>query len=58
MFFIVLLHRQSDIQAKNKAMKKRIIYVGTLIDLAEMFEPGVEAESIEVMNMIKYSNYE
>lgn len=58
MFFIVLLHRQSDIQAKNKAMKKRIIYVGTLIDLAEMFEPGVEAESIEVMNMIKYSNHE
>ena len=32
-------------------MKKRIIYVGTLIDLAEMFEPGVEAESIEVTNM-------
>ena len=58
MFFIVLLHRQSDIQAKNKAMKKRIIYVGTLIDLAEMFEPDVEAESIEVMNMIKYSNHE
>lgn len=39
-------------------MKKRIIYVGTLIDLAAMFEPGVEAESIEVTNMIKYSNYE
>ena len=39
-------------------MKKRIIYVGTLIDLAEMFEPDVEAESIEVMNMIKYSNHE
>ena len=32
-------------------MKKRIIYVGTLIDLAEMFEPDVEAESIEVTNM-------
>ena len=39
-------------------MKKRIIYVGTLADLAAMFEPDVEAESIEVMNMIKYSNHE
>ena len=39
-------------------MKKRIIYVGTLADLAAMFEPDVEAESIEVMNMTKYCNYD
>ena len=39
-------------------MKKRIIYVGTLIDLAAMFEPDEEAESIEVTNIIKYERYE
>ena len=39
-------------------MKKRIIYVGTLIDLAAMFEPDVEAESIEITNIIKYESYE
>ncbi len=39
-------------------MKKRIIYVGTLIDLAAKFEPDVEAESIEVTNIIKYESYE
>ena len=39
-------------------MKKRIIYVGTLIDLAAIFEPDVEAESIEVTNIIKYDSYE
>lgn len=39
-------------------MKKRIIYVGTLVDLAEMFEPDMEAESIEVTNIIKYDSYE
>jgi hypothetical protein len=39
-------------------MKKRIIYVGTLIDLAAMFEPDVEQESIEVTNIIKYEGYE
>ncbi len=39
-------------------MKKRIIYVGTLIDLAAMLEPDVEAESIEVTNIIKYDSYE
>jgi len=33
-------------------MKRRIIYVGTLIDLAAMFE------SIEVTNIIKYDSYE
>ena len=27
-------------------MKKRIIYVGTLIDLAAIFEPDVEAERV------------
>ena len=39
-------------------MKKRILYVGTLIDLAAIFEPDVEAESIEVTNIIKYKSYE
>jgi hypothetical protein len=39
-------------------MKKRIIYVGTLVDLAAMFEPDVEAESIEVTNLIRYESYE
>ena len=39
-------------------MKKRIIYVGTLVDLAAMFEPDVEAESIEVTNIINYESYE
>ena len=39
-------------------MKKRIIYVGTLIDLAAIFEPDMEAESIEVTNIIKYESYE
>ena len=39
-------------------MKKKIIYVGTLIDLAAIFEPDVEAESIEVTNIIKYESYE
>ena len=39
-------------------MKRRIIYVGTLIDLAEMFEPDMEAESIEVTNILKYESYE
>jgi hypothetical protein len=39
-------------------MKRRIFYVGTLIDLAAIFEPDVEAESIEVTNIIKYESYE
>ena len=39
-------------------MKQRIIYVGTLIDLVAIFEPDVEAESIEVTNIIKYESYE
>ena len=39
-------------------MKRRIIYVGTLIDLAEMFEPDVEAESIAVTNIIRYDSYD
>ena len=45
-------------QQKMKNMKRRIIYVGTLIDLAAIFEPDVEAESIEVTNIIKYESYE
>ena len=39
-------------------MKRRIIYVGTLIDLAAIFESDEEAESIEVTNIIKYESYE
>ena len=39
-------------------MRRRIVYVGTLIDLAAIFEPDVEAESIEVTNIIKYKSYE
>ena len=35
-------------------MKRRIIYVGTLIDLVSIFEPDEEVESIEVTNIIKY----
>ena len=34
-------------------MRKRIIYVGTLIDLAAIFESEMEAERVEVTNMIK-----
>lgn len=30
-------------------MKKRIVYVGTLLDLARMFEPALEEEE-RVMN--------
>lgn len=29
-------------------MKKRIIYVGTLLDLAMLFEPGEEDEQEEI----------
>ena len=39
-------------------MKRRIIYVGTLIDLAAIFEPDDEEESIEVTNKIKYNRYD
>ena len=39
-------------------MEQRIIYVGTLIDLANLFEPDGEAESIEVTNILKYESYE
>ena len=39
-------------------MKRRIIYVGTLIDLVAMVEPDVESESIEVTNTIKYNRYD
>ena len=39
-------------------MKRRIIYVGTLIDLANLFEPDGEAERIEVTNILKYDSYE
>ena len=43
---------------KLKVMKRRIIYVGTLIDLAAIFEPDEEAESIEVTNILNYDSYE
>ena len=39
-------------------MKHRIIYVGTLVDLAAMFEPDDEAESIEDTNILKYDRYD
>ena len=39
-------------------MKRKIIYVGTLIDLAAIFEPDEEAESIEVTNILKFESYE
>ena len=32
-------------------MKKRIVYVGTLLDLARMFEPDLEEEE-RVMNLL------
>ena len=51
----------SEIRNKSKikkVMKRRIIYVGTLIDLAAIFEPDEEAESIEVTNVIQYFSYE
>ena len=57
MFFDVLLHQKSEVKRKIEVMKKRIIYVGTLIDLAAIFEPDVEAENIEVTNFLKYEDY-
>jgi hypothetical protein len=39
-------------------MNTRILYVGTLVDLALIFEPDEEAESIEVTNIIKYERNE
>jgi hypothetical protein len=50
--------RELITKLKNKKMKRRIIYVGTLIDLAAMFEPDEKAESIEVTNIIKHESYE
>jgi hypothetical protein len=50
--------RNQKSNEKIKVMKRRIIYVGTLIDLAAIFEPDEEAESIEVTNIIKYKSYE
>ena len=57
-FFIDLCIVNQTNKQNVKVMKRRIIYVGTLIDLAAIFEPDVEAESIEVTNIIKYKNYE
>ena len=39
-------------------MKRRIIYVGTLIDLAAMFDADMEVEGIKVTNILKYESYE
>ena len=52
------LHQKTKVKRKMKVMKRRIIYVGTLIDLAEMFEPDEEAESIEDTNILKYDRYD
>ena len=52
------LPMKSKVKRKIKVMKRRIIYVGTLIDLAAMFEPDEEAESIEVTNILKYESNE
>ena len=57
-FFAELCTRKFQNRQKNKVMKRRIIYVGTLIDLAAIFEPDEEAESIEVTNIIKYERNE
>ena len=53
----ITVQRHSN-RITNKKMKRRIIYVGTLIDLAAMFEPDEEAESIEVTNILNYDSYE
>ena len=37
-------------------MKKRILYVGTLIDLAMLFEPDEEQESEEVFQSMLNNN--
>lgn len=37
-------------------MKKRILYVGTLIDLAMIFEPDEEPESEEVFQSMLNNN--
>ena len=37
-------------------MKRRIIYVGTLIDLAAIFEPDEEQESEEVFQSMLNNN--
>ena len=37
-------------------MKKRILYVGTLIDLAMLFEPDEEPESEEVFQSMLNNN--
>ena len=57
-FFIDLCIVNQTNKQNLKVMKRRIIYVGTLIDLAAIFEPDEEAESIEVTNIIKYKSYE
>lgn len=37
-------------------MKKRILYVGTLVDLAMIFEPDVEQESEEFFQSMLNNN--
>lgn len=37
-------------------MEKRIVYVGTLVDLAMIFEPDVEHESEEIFQSMLNNN--
>ena len=37
-------------------MKQRILYVGTLVDLAKIFEPDVEQESEEIFQSMLNNN--
>ena len=43
-------------QQKIKNMKRRILYVGTLVDLALIFEPDEEQESEEVFQSMLNNN--
>lgn len=49
LFYVVILPSQSSKELKISIMNKRIIYVGTLLDLARMFESDLEEEE-RVMN--------
>jgi hypothetical protein len=55
-FFAELCSRKSKVKRKIEVMKLRIIYVGTLIDLALIFEPDEEQESEEVFQSMLNNN--
>ena len=56
-FFAELCIVERTKQQKIKNMKTRILYVGTLIDLALIFEPDEEQESEEVFqSMLNINN--